>query len=67
MCGRGDSRASMEGAEDCVISSEVKGTSLHIVNWSTLWSQVPKGLALARARILVFPPPLPLKHLHANV
>ena len=57
----------MEGAEDCVISSEVKGTSLHIVNWSTLWSQVPKGLALARARILVFPPPLPLKHLHANV
>jgi hypothetical protein len=39
VCGVG-SPASMEGAEDCVISSEVKGNSLEIVNWSTLWSQV---------------------------
>eukprot|EP00277_Geminigera_cryophila_P001931 CAMPEP_0179432586 /NCGR_PEP_ID=MMETSP0799-20121207/17174_1 /TAXON_ID=46947 /ORGANISM="Geminigera cryophila, Strain CCMP2564" /LENGTH=673 /DNA_ID=CAMNT_0021210061 /DNA_START=179 /DNA_END=2200 /DNA_ORIENTATION=+ len=35
----GCSPASLEGTEDCVIKSEVKGTSLEIVHWSTLWSQ----------------------------
>ena len=32
--------ASLEGTEDCVIKAEVKGNSLEILHWSTLWSQV---------------------------